>query len=67
MESVDQAQVLASVVTLVRHHFPAAQPNLTPWRDDPETRLWSEPESLDLAFHFPVGPRVCSAAACCCS
>ena len=53
MESVDQAQVLASVVTLVRHHFPAAQPNLTPWRDDPETRLWSEPESLDLAFHFP--------------
>jgi len=53
VESVDQAQVLASVVTLVRHHFPAAQPNLTPWRDDPQTRRWSEPESLDLAFHFP--------------
>jgi len=53
VESVDQAQVLASVITLVRHHFPAAQPNLTPWRDDPQTRRWSEPESLDLAFHFP--------------
>jgi len=51
--SVDQMQALASVVTLLRHHFPAAQENLTPWRDDPQTRLWSEPESLDLAFHFP--------------
>ena len=51
--SVDQMQTLASVVTLVRHHFPAAQVNLAPWQDDPQTRLWSEPESLDLAFHFP--------------
>ena len=46
-------QALASVVTLVRHHFFAAQENLMPWRDDPQARLWSEPESLDLAFHFP--------------
>ena len=46
-------QALASVVTLMRHYFSAAQVNLTPWRDDPQTRLWSEPESLDLAFHFP--------------
>ena len=53
MKSVDQMQALASVVTLVRHHFSAAQENLTPWRDDPQARLWSEPESLDLAFHFP--------------
>lgn len=51
--SVDQMQALASVVTLLRHHFPSAQENLMPWRDDPQTRLWSEPESLDLAFHFP--------------
>ena len=53
VESVEQMQALASVVTLVRHHFPAAQVNLTPWRDDPQTRLWHEPESLDLAVHFP--------------
>ena len=53
VESVEQRHALASVVTLLRHHFPAAQENLTPWRDDPQTRLWSEPESLDLAFHFP--------------
>ena len=51
--SVDQMQTLASVVTLVRHHFPEAQVNLAPWQDDPQTRLWSEPESLDFAFHFP--------------
>ena len=53
VESVDQMQALASVVTLVRHHFPAAQVNLSPWRDNPQTRLWHEPESLDLAVHFP--------------
>ena len=52
VESVEQMQAAASVVTLVRHHFPAAQVNLTSWRDDPQTRLWHEPESLDLAFHF---------------
>ena len=53
VRSVEQAQALASAVTLVRRHFPAATPNLRPWRDDPQTRQWSEPESIDLAFHFP--------------
>ena len=24
-----------------------------PWRDDPETRLWHQPETLDIAFYFP--------------
>ena len=53
VRSVDQAQALASTVTLVRRQFPAAKANLTPWRDDPQTRQWTEPESLDLSFHFP--------------
>ena len=53
VRSVDQVQALASVITLVRQRFPAAKANLTPWRDDPQTRQWSEPESLDLSFHFP--------------
>ena len=53
VRSVEQAQALASAVTLVRRHFPAATPNLRPWRDDAQTRQWSEPESIDLAFHFP--------------
>ncbi len=47
------AQVLASIGTLVRNYFPAASLNLSPWRDDAQTRLWFEEESLDLAFHFP--------------
>ncbi len=44
---------LASAITLVRQHFPAAAVNLTPWRDDPETRRWCESETLDFSFHFP--------------
>ncbi len=53
VDSVALAQALASAVTLVRQRFPAARPNLSPWRDDPQTRRWQEAESLDLAFHFP--------------
>ena len=53
VRSVDQAKALASVITLVRQRFPAAKANLTPWRDDPHTRQWSESESLDLSFHLP--------------
>ncbi len=51
--SLDLAQAIASAVNLVRAEFPAARPNLTPWRDDPLTRAFAEQESLDLSFHFP--------------
>lgn len=53
VRSVAQVRAVASIVTLVREQFPAAQPNLRPWRDDAQTRQWDEPESLDLSFHFP--------------
>jgi len=53
VNSLAFAHALASAVTLVRQHFPEASANLAPWRDDPETRRWSETETLDLAFHFP--------------
>lgn len=53
VHSLTLAQALASSVTLVRRQFPAAQPNLSPWRDDPHTRHWDEAATLDLAFHFP--------------
>ena len=45
--SVARMRALASTITLVRRQFPAAQANLSPWRDDPQTRQWSETESLD--------------------
>ena len=53
VHSVDRMRALASTITLVRRQFPAAKANLSPWRDDPQTRQWSETESLDLSFHFP--------------
>ena len=53
VHSVARMRALASTITLVRRQFPAAQANLSPWRDDPQTRKWSETESLDLSFHFP--------------
>ncbi len=51
--SLASLKTLASVVNLVRQYFPAASPNFTPWRDDPQTRMWCEEETLDLAFDFP--------------
>ena len=51
--SLELAQAIASVVRLLRAHFPDARPNLTPWRDDPLTRAFAEQESLDLSFHLP--------------
>ena len=53
IHSVALAQALATSVTLVRRQFSAAQPNLSPWRDDPSTRHWDEAATLDLAFDFP--------------
>jgi hypothetical protein len=51
--SLELAQAIASAAALFRSHFPAARANLTPWRDDPQTRAWAEAESVDLSFHFP--------------
>ena len=53
VKSVARMRLLASTIALVRRQFPAAQANLSPWRDDPQTREWTEAESLDFSFHFP--------------
>ena len=53
VQSFASVQALASIGTLVRNYFPAASLSLSPWRDDPETRVWVGEETLDLAFHFP--------------
>ena len=47
VRSVELAQAVASVAVLFRQHFPDARANLTPWRDDPQTRPHAEQESLD--------------------
>ena len=51
--SPEMAGAIASAAGLFRRHFPDARANLTPWRDDPLTRAFTEAESVDLAFHFP--------------
>ena len=51
--SVGLAQAIASAGTLVKNYFPAASINFSPWREDIQTKIWFEEESLDLALHFP--------------
>ena len=59
VHSAASAKALASVLSLVRKHFPEVSANLMPWRDDPQTRKWFEDETIDIAFHFPGwSPRV---------
>ena len=53
VNSVDFAYTLASSITLVRREFPVVFANLNPWGDDPETCIWFEHGTVDLAFHFP--------------
>jgi len=57
--SPELAQAIASAVTLFRSAFPDARANLTPWRDDPQTRRFDERDNLDFSLHFPGwSPRI---------
>ena len=53
VENIDYVEVLASSGNLLKNYFPGASINFSPWREDPNTRLWFEEDSLDLAIHFP--------------
>jgi hypothetical protein len=53
VRSVELARIVASAAVLFREQFPDARANLTPWRDDPQTRAFADEESLDLSFHLP--------------
>ncbi|MEM8641035.1 MAG: hypothetical protein AAGG51_19810 [Cyanobacteria bacterium P01_G01_bin.54] len=44
---------IAAVANLFKTLFPDAKIDLTPWRNDPDTREWLDPQSIDLGFHFP--------------
>jgi hypothetical protein len=44
---------IAAVVNLFKSEFPDAKADLKPWRNDPDTREWVDPDSIDIAFHFP--------------
>jgi len=51
--SIELAAAIATAVGLFRQRFPDARPNLTPWRDDDQTRRFAEGSSVDIAFHLP--------------
>ncbi len=59
MNASDQAKGLeitskiAAVVHLFRTQFPDARCDLKPWRNDPNTQEFVDPDSIDMAFHLP--------------
>ena len=54
VHSLARMRALASTVTLVRRQFRRTGQS-QPLAGDPQTRQWTETESLDLSFHFPAG------------
>ncbi len=44
---------IASVVSLFRSDFPDARVDLKPWANDRDTKEAVDPDSIDIAFHFP--------------
>ena len=44
---------IAMIVNLFRAQFPDAKADLQPWRNDPETQEWVDPNSIDIGFHLP--------------
>jgi hypothetical protein len=44
---------IASVVSLFRSEFPDARVDLRPWSNDWDTKDLVDPDSIDIAFHFP--------------
>jgi hypothetical protein len=47
------AAKIASVVSLFRLEFPDARVDLKPWSNDLDTKDLVDPDSIDIAFHFP--------------
>ncbi|MEG3435572.1 hypothetical protein V0288_00430 [Pannus brasiliensis CCIBt3594] len=44
---------IATIVNLFKREFPDARADLKPWHNDPNTREFLDPDSIDIAFHFP--------------
>ncbi len=44
---------IATVVNLFKLEFPDSKADFKPWRNDPDTQEWIDPDSIDLGFHFP--------------
>lgn len=51
--SIEFASKIAAVVGLFKAELPDLRADLKPWANDPDTRDWVDPDSIDLGFHFP--------------
>ncbi|PSF34486.1 hypothetical protein C7H19_18835 [Aphanothece hegewaldii CCALA 016] len=52
-KGLELATKIASVVSLFKLAFPDARADLKPWHNDPDTREWIDPNSIDIGFHLP--------------
>jgi len=52
-KGLELATKIASVVSLFKLAFPDARADLKPWHNDPDTREWIDPHSIDIVFHLP--------------
>jgi hypothetical protein len=52
-KGVELASKIATIVNLFKTEFPDAKSDLKPWHNDPNTRELVDPDSIDIAFHFP--------------
>jgi hypothetical protein len=57
-KNVEVASKIASVVNLFKAQFPDVRVDLKPWMNDPDTREWVDPDSIDIGFHFPGRSRL---------
>lgn len=51
--TVQMASKLGAIVHLFRQCNPDLRADLHPWADDPHTRRWMDPDSIDIGFHLP--------------
>jgi hypothetical protein len=58
-KGVELASKIATIVNLFKTEFPDAKSDLKPWQNDPDTRELVDPDSIDIAFHFPGWSRRC--------
>jgi hypothetical protein len=51
--SLETTSKIAAIVNLFKTEFPDARVDLKPWCNDPNTRKFIDPDSIDLGFHLP--------------
>lgn len=52
-KGLELAAKIATIVNLFKEQFPDARADLKPWRNDPDTRRFVDPDSIDIGFLFP--------------